>query len=682
VEDAGLISVELGGVDESALIGLTPDRQKGTVKNGGRLPAISISDLEHDPEGYWRQVGGTQQWGEWAIADGVVFGVHVFNPRPGQRWYMYERVKDGETSEWGYVEFPSGDLVAIADRRLIASFGARPLYIDHDRWTYHVNGLQQPVRWDGRRVVPMGFVQPAITPSASGSTEAGGNGGVLDHVAANWTSTPDPHTQRGLGEFPGTGSGEDTQWRYGYGCTYVSDLGQESPLSPLVYVTGENPNLGSGSLSGLASARLSWVTAPDQARYIRFYRTFNTIGLDEVNGLEDVYFLEQFAMTGSGEWIDMKPDTELVEKFDRDSVGPVPLGISAMEFHQGACWVATDDVVQHSHPLLYEQFPPGNRIPVGSASTGRITCLKSTNDGLLVYREHAVHIIKGDAASGYRVETLSSTRGTVSARTVQQVTGVGMFALDDAGAYLVRGALEADGPTAVIPLPGISKTWRNKVGTSVLKSAWAVHNEATREVWFHVPLGGDSRPRLGLVYHYDLGQWSFRPDWNFACGEMYRGALFLGSHDTTSDETTGLHVVTPGSLTKHGAAFSGVYETGHIRIGDSKATVSRLLIRAYGGVGQISTIEIRRDREPVYQAMNRTAKTQEHQERVWEKWGEGVFSATKYWIDDEVVTIPFDLQKAHSLEHSFRITGGLRLVGLDLVLHNQLGAPGAPPQKR
>lgn len=673
----GIVIVPLSGVDESKQVGGAPQDHA----------ALYIADLERMAEGYWQQIGGTLQQGTWHTTDSVVFGIHVFNPRGGQRWLMFERAVDDETSLLGFVQMPELTLTTIANRRRLAGVGPRSSFINRGRWVYHINGYETPIRWDGSRTAPMGFARPAAAPivgSGNEAEEAAVGTAFYDNVGFHFASTVGADTpQRGLGELAGS-SATTARWRVGIAVTWVSDLGMESPLSEIVYVSGRNGQEpvppGSARPNGRSGAMVYVGPAPDHVRAVRLWATYNLIDQADTNGLEDVYLVEEFTSAGGFNYILISPDEERRYKFDRDQVGPVPLGATAIEFWQGATWLLVDDVVHYSHPELFEQFPEGNRIPIGTKATGRGTGLKAFADGLLVFKESGVYIIKGNANVGYHAEPISEERGTPAPRAIVNVHGVGVFAIDKHGPYLVKGRLEADEPSSLVPLSGLGKTWSRYIGRSVLATAWAVHNPTTREVWFHCPLGGDPRPIFGCVFHYDIGQWSFRPSWEFACGVMYDGRLYLGSHNISTDAKSGVHVVTHGSSTKHGAAFSGIYETGHVRPARERTLLSRAVFRVYAGAGKITNLEYRADRRPAYTSQLETrTKLNEHAEAETDKWGEGVWGVAESFVDDEFQSLPISVRPVAAFEHSFRITGSLRLAGLELELHN---APQIPTRER
>jgi len=661
------VTIPCGGVDESL--------QGVASKEAGA--ALSVKNLEYDPEGYWSKIGGTQKVGTaWTAANGVVFGVHWFNPRPNQRWLVYERYVDDETSELGYIAMPGYALTSITERRLMVSVGARPQYIERGRWLYHINGVDTPARWDGEKFYPMGWTGPAGSPSVVGGTEAGASL-IVDHVAANWSDAPERNTQRGLGSWP---TDQDETWRYGWVITWLNDLGMESPPSQMVFASGANLEIGGDASAfhqGRSGARLSIPPGPDWARGVRIYRTVNLEGIDD-GGQLDVFFVDEFATAHAFEYIDMTPDVELGHLLDQDSLGPVPLGVSAMAFWHGATWVAVDGTLHYSHPLLYEQFPIGNKINVGSMASGRITGLAAIDRGLVVFKRHGTYLVKGDPVQGYRVETLSDEVGCPAPRTIVQVHGVGTFFLSEQGPYVIQGNLEDDQPTRLTPLiGGIRKTWSKYVGRSVLATSWAVHNPTTMEVWFHVPRGGDARPMLGLVFHYQLKQWSFRPDWSFACGTFYHGMYWLGSHDTSSDSTSGIFAVTRGATTLLGSTLTGTYETGHIQPSLQRTTVDRVHLKVLGGKGRISNLEYRNDRQHSYQDQLTDLRIQEHQEDDAHKWNEGLWGSAYLWVDDEFVVMPFHLHgQTHAYEHSIRVTGDLRLASLSLHVTTPMSAPG------
>lgn len=591
-----------------------------------------VSNLYRDPEGMWVVMPGTVPLLTEAPGSGAISSLAWFNPRPNQRWLVYERVASATTSGIRVLNIQSQTSDLIVTRRRIGSADPGSLFAESNRWLYVFSPVDAPLRWNGLWTSPVGFVQAAPEPVVSGPDQGFDFVDITDGNVAGGTFKIET-SQRGVGPYPGD---QDEPFKYGYAVTMMNELGQESPMSAMAFVSGTNSDAASGGrhLISVAIPRM-----PEHVRGCRLYRTKNLIDSDTVADDFPVYLVESFTLAGGIDYIDHTPDEELVNLFNRDSVGPVPIGARAAAFWQGHLWLggAPDDPtrLRYSQPLLQEQFPAINYLQIGSSRTGPIVAVAPLPRALAVFKTGGVYLVRGNAADGYRVDTVSERHGTNAPRAIEYIQGLGLVFLDSSGGpHVLDDNAKDDRAPAVTRIPGIRKVWRERVGPyggNLARSA-CVYQADFNELWFQVPQGGDTRPSLGLVFHLDIQQWSIREDWTISCFARALGRTWVGSWDDTGGNQ-GVHLLTFGSMERpDGVDVTGVYQVGFLQFPRAAPTKS---VEVWGrALGPTSTLQLETqvDRRP-RQAGTTTGKPQKLNSSAPDVWGLGVWSEDLVWGD-------------------------------------------------
>lgn len=638
--------------------------------------AESIRNMDYDPEGFWEPAPGTLQVGTWVAGTGACIGLTWFQPRPGLRWLVVEREVDDATSELRVVNWPAGTTSQLTTRRRLAN-GPGGQFLEHGRWLYHLNGLEGAIRWDGDRIVPVGWAAPPPAPLVagpdqglkdnSGTDEPNDRAGVTT-FPSTWTPPATPAThQRGVGEYVTAGN---APWRKGYAVTWLNDLGQESPLSPLAWASGVNDTTNFRKV-----VRISVGPGPDHARKMRLYATRNTWNVtgSAIDSAAEVYLHTEVGHAFGFDLIDLLSDSDLAPVlFDRDSVGPTPPNPSVGAFWQGRLWLFHENTAQWSAPQLFEQFPTENRAPVGGVSTGPVVGCRAIPKGLIVWTTTATFIIKA-TGSTFGVETLSETEGLAARNSVIMVPGVGLAWLAYSGPKIMTGILEADLPTTVAGIKGIRKTWRRTQPR--LDTACVMHDPEKQHVWWHVSEGGNVYPESGLVWHYGTQEWSIRPpgSWPIAAATRYLGRIYVASHDDSTDAKAGVHVLTRGSATRFGTGRDARYFTGFLS-GETRSLVQHIVLHVIGLGDATVQVEYRGDRGQ-FVAQHETARKLQFAEEERDKWGTGLWGDAYEWGDHEPAMVRLSLDRNNAFTHAWKFTGDrLRLVAFEPHLDPQ-GAP-------
>lgn len=572
---------------------LTVERPMGLDQSWeARAPYASVAkNLRYDTRGAWREAGGllpvvTVTGDAGPIAGLSIETIHWWSQHNGaRRWLMFEYTATGmNTATLAYYE-PSnlGFSYAIVETGRTAIDGpwTRTQYAANAGWLYYINGHDEPTRWDGDKRVRIGFQSPPEPPLVSDQNvdfnqedRTGRAIGLWDDAGERELDVADKDAEQAAtvpfnteGQFTcsnqqrGVGSGHSrTQpsplWRYGYAITYVNDLGQESELSRVVFVTGENEprrnkrqvaiqipeapfNVSAVRLYRTTNLRASssskWSSSTEvegvtSLGYTMSYQDYLTAGMrvagttrfrtdnefvNTVNNLDfEMFLLETFETGAPILYVDDSADTELRMLFNPYNVGAFPKGAKLLKMYKGTMFVAGmadyPDRVYYSAPLYIEQFPSRNFLQLGDRDSGEITGLFADDNTLIVFKQRGIYLVKGDPSSGFYSVTLTEEIGSSSPNALV-ATPVGTVFVSENGIYLLKGINDASGkPTVERISDPIQKLWEEDVFTQNLLSAQGCVNYPDDEIWIHVPARGRYRPALGLVYHYNLKTWTVR----------------------------------------------------------------------------------------------------------------------------------------------------------------------------
>lgn len=634
--------------------------------------ADRIVNMYHPPDGAWRTAGGYESAFTPESQFGPVLSVHWFGQHQGGRqWLVYER-QTSNTVELRYADYSADASVLIqSGRALIRGPRAGTTYFERANWLYVLNGYDPPVRWNGKEVVEVGF---SITPPPPTLSISG-----FDQADADYSGQP-VYDSAGFQRGVGTAASTATRWSYGYAVTWLNDIGQESPPSPIVFIENLNPRdptaeeaLAGVPIQGKRSVLVYIPAAPANVRGMRLYRTADVQGASAVGQQGfTLYFHSQYA-AGEVSVNDDLQDSELFTVLDRDQLGLWPTSARYAQMFKGTMFtdggVEFPSRVRFSPPGNPEQMPEVNYLQVGDAKTGPIMGFKSTRNALVVFKRRGIYLIKGSPLDGFRTDTLTEDVGCAGARSIVEVPGVGTLFVSDEGPYILEGALENTGTPTRATFIGepIAKVWRTEVNKKALEGCRASRYLKDREVWLQVPAGGDDRPRLGLIFHYTTGGWSVREDYPFSCmteGRDHRGLLFAGSWDDTNHP--GIHVYTRGA-DLGGANLSSRYETSWVDLG--KRTLVEHVEWDVLNLGRSLTMEWHVDRDvAVWQSGADTAVRQRDTELNRSRWGTAVWDAGAF---EPLVPVKlrYDVYKSNAFEFQTRLVGGhLAVLGRELVV--------------
>lgn len=484
-----------------------------------------------------------------------VTSIHWFAQHNGRvQWLVFETA-DGDLRYFNGSIAPTGHSTAIKGLDWLDFDGTNHTrHVQETPWArtqsqafnnrlYLVNGINEPLVFDGWKAGRAGFANAAPAPTAEDMSSESAN--LLDFENA----------YRGLG-YQGHGSNPDKS-AYRYKVTFVNERGQESP-----------PSEASGLVTlvpATTGRRLcAYVHLPIGGDHVvarRLYRTqnlLNSSGEPFVRGdAENYYYLTDISDNVSEVFVDYKPDVELASVLVETDYGPWPTGASLIANFKNTMFLAgtTDGRVHFSRPGFPEMFPEANTFDIGNKVSGATTGFVSTSNALVVFKTRGIFLIKGDPSSGFYAQTLSWDVGCSSPNSITEVPGLGVAFLSTEGeVMLLEGALENVGArTKVVRLSTPIPDEIEQINRSAIINAYGSINRRDRELWLAVPtLGHVSNNRI-LCYHYDVGQWTTKHGFPVSCmveSGDHRSYLFFGSWDTA--KAPGIHVVGHGFGFKQG----------------------------------------------------------------------------------------------------------------------------------
>lgn len=508
--------------------------------------AALMRDLTWDQREGWKSAGGyrrlTEDYenGEQPPVmvngfDGMaeIISLHTFSQHTGARHWLIWETADGELMYFNGSTAPAVPYTYLRDsegnrwdgsersRTVVDGAWVRSQSAAWGNWLYIVNGYDEPLCFDGRKTTRAGFDAAPGAPSAY----------FIENIFPADDGPTLTQDELGLGI---------VNAKYGarYKVSFINERGQESPLSEasalVVFDNTDDP----GTRGGY---RVTIPTGPLGTTQRRVYRNVNV--LDDtgapIQGADDVFFFHsQIDDNDTVSFEDFKPDSALGTRVDELDLGAWPAGARFIAVFKNTVFLGgtPDNQIRFSAPGYSEVFPPDNRFDISDSQSGPQTSFYVTKNALIVFRQRGIVIIKGDPLNGFYSVPISSTIGCEATRTVRELPGLGVVFLGSSGLYVLQGALEnTDLETQVTPISTPIADWFNQMNSSALQNACAAIYRKDREYWLAVPRLGEVRPTRVLVFHYEVGAWTYRDNYPISCmveSNDARGYLFFGTYNT------------------------------------------------------------------------------------------------------------------------------------------------------
>jgi hypothetical protein len=698
--------------------------------------ANRIRDMVYDERDGWRNSGG---WGPVApkltlggddniTAHGTTItpgnpysqffyfpdieSIHWFSQHSGRRQFMVFEGQEvsSDLSQYGtalYYFNGSGDDITGRVYTRVGTVGRGDLGSRYTQGTPHrrtqssawngllylVNGKDFPVVFNGDYAERAGFDSSPATPS--GVSTINGHTRITTFGVGRKASSTSAAAAPGM------------EWAYRYRVSFVNERGQESPLSaPSGLVKGSNHIDECPESQGTANTQFSRASkfvvlniprGDERVVARRIYRTKNCVDSEGdlmVTGVAEVfYFCQEIQDNVLTLWEDGHPDAHLGPMVDELDFGPWPHDASLIAAYKNTMFVAggPESDILYSAPLMPEVFPTDNRLSTGEDAGGEITGLYTTRDALVVFKRRGLYLITGNPLEGFEMKNFTREVGCCAAGSIAEIPGYGLAFLSDDGIYIIVGAGEESGQIGRLekistPIPD----YIDRINRGAAVQATGFYYPRDKEYWLCVPVDGSQENNFVLVFHTDVGGWSYRENFPIGCAVTtadQRRRLFFGTNDTTSETNKGIHVYDTSLSTKGSLGnVSPLWESIDIDFGSAYKGVNPkyVMVQCLGYGDNDITLDYTVNRQ--LSAVESAAKGQDQQDVTdrFGVYGTQVWGTTTYWSPMRPVPVRFDISTASKPAcRELRVTfapssssPNITLVGYDL------GVVGGAPAKR
>ena len=462
----------------------------------------------------------------------------------------FEFLKDINNLEFnGRFELsPSGLSFSIGRKRFIprindigsqsCTFGGR---------LYMVNGVDEPIVYDGRRVHRAGFNQKPAQPKGSVVVRRYHNTYMAQGGEDGRYFLGTKLKNIGLGSLKPKGakytlSGKEKDFidgkvcGYQYRVTFVNERAQESEMSePSEMVRFEcadgkkrfvNLELPIGDKSVVAR---------------RIYRTRDLLD-DFGNPIgpefgRNFYFVREIEDNETTRFEDLLADSNLGALTDDFDFGDMPVGSRFIASFKNCLFLAggPDNLLRFSASGMPEVFPKRNVIDLGDADAGKITGMYASTNTLAVFKEKGIYLITQRQDGGFQYKTISRDIGCIAPRSIRDIPFSGLSFLSEKGVFVLKGFLEnTDTATEIVNLSTPIKEVIDRICPSSAFGSVASIDRSNKEYLLCVPTIGENN-NFVVVWHYEVGAWSIRKNYPMNCVVETRGGqskVLFGSNDT------------------------------------------------------------------------------------------------------------------------------------------------------
>lgn len=563
-------------------------RELGPVVEFLPQPADSFTRLENvtvDPQTFgWSTRVGYEKYRPSAAANfqpfqnlGPIDSLYVFEQMPGGERYSILFESGGNL----YLYFEVGGAASIytlqGGRTIPAPNEAGSQYTPIGDYVLVTNGRDTPLMvrpWplpDTTHtaaaislgvVRPLGFIGPAQPPeplqvqtisATIGAAPDDSDTVTGDAVTLWWPSEGGALNypkQYGLGFAKNTDATPGQDARFRYRISFVMENGSEGPLSDVAQVSWELPGTTNGFRYCVA---LRMPLGPEGCVARRIYRTKNVSGDSPTAADVDYYLLDTLRNNTDELWFDPFRSTAvgaLAPDITDSTVLPSTRATTGAVF-QDCLFIdggpADSTTLYFSKPGLPDQFGGPDYIRLAQPGGG-VVRLFSHYRVLVVLRENGVDVISGDYQNGFRATTVTSQVACRSPHSVDQVPGLGVVFLAQDGVYALSGGFDGGSEMQVLRLSESIKRTMRRLTTDCAAKAVGRYSPEDRAYHLYIPVDGNDRPNLGVVFHTEKEGWSTRT--GFPVGSidrLHNGTLIFGHNTGTqaggADPEAGLFVL-------------------------------------------------------------------------------------------------------------------------------------------
>lgn len=523
--------------------------------------ASLIVNFTVDQDGAWDNRIGYEKFfpaaASWAPfeMDGPTDGLAIWSTHNGARTYILYQ----EGQNLSYIRGNPAGLISLSTTRTspaIDEVGLETTQIG--RYLVIVNGHDEPSLWRGeQRLYTLGWWQ---TPSAPDVWN-------IDPVKA--IALPvglDPNTMQiftvsrdaGLGSNVG---GEANRYRWCY--CWVFEDGSRSPMSPASEdVSWDTAGAGTSWANTRMVAFLDGIQRGPTGTVAReVYRTQNLKDWELATGEDQLFYYEgMLANNVDTTWYSHLADTQLgslAPDAGESILMPCKSPHTAASYRNALFVAGKNDPtrIYFSLPGKPMQFRALDYFDVGTRAGGGVVKLFTYYDNLIVFRQHAIDIIRYVDDGTFALTPLVEGIGTEAGQSVDSIPGGGVVFLSYDGFYSISGSVVGGATLAVKPISGNIRDTMRRLNIPLMARAVGRYSPKWREYHCYFPADGSQHNTLGAVLHLQNSGWSLREDFPVGALAVDQNGEFIFGHATGNPSLslnglpTGLFVIS-GRRTK------------------------------------------------------------------------------------------------------------------------------------
>jgi hypothetical protein len=381
------------------------------------------------------------------------------------------------------------------------------------------NGSDGPIKWRGQknRTYSVGWSTRPAAPSGVPPTNVPGDGTPNNFIGGTayfqlgqneigFIDRYKDSTFWGLGSIVVAAENQYT-WRV----SFVNENGSESPISEasgeVAWVT-ETITKGANVYANLPCVKVTLPVGPVGTVARRLYRTKN-------NG-DEHFFVQQIQNNVDTFIFDHVQDSALgaTAPSENDSITFPAAGARFSATFKNCLWLdggaLNPSRLWHSQPLQLDSYSAFDYFEVGTSSGGDITALFSYYNSLIVFRENAIDLIRGDPVNGFELVPFVTGIGTKSPHSIVVVPNMGIMFLSTDGVYLITGGLDGGAQLNINKISTAIDGIIERMSPDLLPKAVAIYSHKWREAHWYISIDSKPKLNLGIVFHQDSGQWTTR----------------------------------------------------------------------------------------------------------------------------------------------------------------------------
>ena len=213
---------------------------------------------------------------------------------------------------------------------------------------------------------------------------------------------------------------------------------------------------------------------------------------------------------------DFKDDTELgaAAPLDSDSIVMPARGARFSATFKGCLFLDGGQLdptrLYFSQPLQPDTFKDTNYFEIGTREGGDITGMETYYNSLLIFREQAIELVRGDPLNGFELVPFITGIGCSSPHAIVNVPQAGIMFLSQDGIYRLFGGLDGGADLRIEKMSDPIQEIFERISLDKLPAAVGIYSNKWREVHFYVGVDDGHVLDLGIVYHLDSQSFSTR----------------------------------------------------------------------------------------------------------------------------------------------------------------------------